>query len=246
MLRPAKIRSALKRRWFEYQLPRLRLQDVAGLVDLGTPYGGWIFPGTVIEPSWMCYLVGAGGDVSVDLELIRRFGVTVRSFDPVADYIQTAREHANGEPRFSAHQAAVTAQDGPISMQVTHDPNSQSVSAAGLYDSRTFIEVPGRTLGSLMTEFGDERIDLLKLDIEGSEYELVPTLDLSALGVKVFACQLHHTRSVVGAHRLIDGLRGQGYDPVACRAGVKITFLRRDLIPQCARSMGTTAQIAGG
>ena len=45
-----------------------------------------------------------------------------------------------------------------------------------------------------MAEFGDPAIDLLKLDIEGGEYEVIPSLDMRALGVKVFATQLHHLR----------------------------------------------------
>jgi hypothetical protein len=71
---------------------------------------------------------------------------------------------------------------------------------------------------------------LLKLDIEGSEYELLPTLDLPALGVKVFATQLHHTGSVADARGLISRLREQGYDAVACRSAVKLTFVSRELI----------------
>lgn len=200
------------------------------MIELGSSYGGWILPGDLIEPSWVCYLVGAGGDVTVDLDLIQRYGVTVRSFDAVTDYVDGARERANGEPRFSAHHAAIAAKDGPIRMQVTHDPVSQSVSAAQLYDSHSFVELPGRTLPSLMAELDDRQIDLLKLDIEGSEYEVLPTLDLPALGVKVFAIQLHHTGSVADARKLIAGLGTQGYDPVACRSAVKLTFVRRDLI----------------
>ena len=48
-----------------------------------------------------------------------------------------------------------------------------------------------------MQEMGDDRIDLLKLDIEGGEYDLLPQLDLQGLQVKVFAvttpapCQTH-------------------------------------------------------
>lgn len=229
-LRPAKARSALRRRWFERQVPRTQMRELDGLVHLGSSYGGWTLPGSLIEQSWTCYLVGAGGDVSVDLDLIHRYGVSVRSFDAVADYVNRARRDAGGEPGFSAHHAAIATEDGPIRMQVTHDPNSQSVSAAELYDSHDFIELPGRTLRSLMAELGDERIDLLKLDIEGSEYELLPTLDLQALGVKVFAIQLHHTGSVADARSLISRLRDQGYDAVACRSAVKLTFVRRDLI----------------
>ena len=115
-------------------------------------------------------------------------------------------------------------------LQITHDASSQSVSAAGLYESSAFVEMPGRALASLMAELGDERIDLLKLDVEGAEYELLPAVDLRALGVKVFAVQLHHNGSVRGARALIDRLRADGYRPVACRPAVKLTFAREDLL----------------
>jgi FkbM family methyltransferase len=200
------------------------------LIDLGSRPGGWTMPTGLLEPSWICYLVGAGGDICIDLDLIRGYGVTVRSFDAVAEYVTRAYEHANGEPRFSSYHAAIAAKDGPVRMQTTHHPGSLSVSAARLYDSHHFVEAPGRTLPSLMAELGDQQIDLLKLDIEGSEYDVVPGLDLLALGVKVFAVQFHHNGSVADARRVIASVRDQGYDPVACRPAVKVTFTRRDLI----------------
>jgi FkbM family methyltransferase len=229
-LRPAKVRNALRRRWFEYQLPRMTLHKAPGVIDLGSSYGGWTIPGELIGPSWVCYCVGAGGDISFDLELIHRYDATVRAFDAVAGYIDSAIEQAGNEPRFSAHQAAIATSDGPLRMQITHDAQSRSVSSARLYESHDFVELPGRTLPSLMTEFGDERIDLLKLDIEGGEYELLPTLELRALGIKIFATQLHHTGSVKEARELIKRLKRDGYEPVACRSAVKITFAHRDIL----------------
>jgi FkbM family methyltransferase len=225
-LRPSKVRAALRRRWFEYRVPHVQLHDASGLIDLGTRYGGWIVPGESIRSSWVCYSVGSGADISFDLELIRRFQVKVRAIDPVAEYVQLAREQATGEPLFSAYQAAIADHDGPLRMQVTHDTRSHSVSSANLYDSEDYVELPGRTLMSLMREFGDDHIDLLKLDIEGSEYDILPTLDLPRMGVKVFAAQLHHTRPVRDARRLIAGLKADGYLPVACRGTVKLTFVR--------------------
>jgi FkbM family methyltransferase len=230
-LRPAKIKNALRRRWFEHQLEGIPLRQSTGIVQLGNPqYGSWMVPGAVIEPSWICYSVGAGGNVDFDLALIERYGIKVRSFDAVAHYVQEAERSAAGEPRFSAHHAAIAAVDGPIRMQVTHDPQSRSVSPAGLYESDRFVELPGRSLRSLMDELGDERIDLLKLDIEGGEYELLPARDLRSLGVKVFAVQLHHTGSVRDARSLLAGLAGQGYEPVACQPAVKIAFAHRDVL----------------
>jgi FkbM family methyltransferase len=229
-LRPAKARNAVRRRWFEYRLSRIPLRDTPNLVSLGTAYGGWIMPAGLIEPSWTCYSVGAGGDISFDLELIERYGLTVRAFDAVAGYVEEAAAQAAGEPRFSVRQAAITIADGPVQMQVTHDPQSRSVSPAHLYESSKSIELPGRSLRSLMDELGDDRIELLKLDIEGGEYQLLSAVDLRALGVKIFATQLHHTGSVREARALVARLHEQGYDAVACRPAVKITFAARELL----------------
>lgn len=229
-LKPPKVRSALKRRWFEYRMPRVPLHPGPEILALGSDYGGWALPGGLIDASWTCYLVGAGGDVSLELELVSRYGATVRSFDAVADFVERARETAGQPPAFTTHHAAIAVTDGPIRMQRTHDPTSQSVSAAQLYDSSSYLELPGRSLPSLMSELGDSSIELLKLDIEGAEYEVLPTLDLPALGVKLFATQLHHNGSVRDARRLIAALREQGYELVACRPAVKLAFLRRDLL----------------
>lgn len=229
-LRPAKVRRALGRRWFESRLSRVSRREAPGLVDLGTPYGGWTVPGDLIEASWTCYSIGAGGDISFDLALIDRFGPVVRAFEAVPDLAEAAVEDGAAEPRFSAYQAAVATSDGPVRMQLTHDMQSRSVSSAGLYESKDYVELPGRSLESLMSELGDERIDLLKLDIEGGEYDLVPNLDLQAMGVKVFATQLHHTGTVRDGRRLIEQLREKGYEPVACRPAVKLTFAERELL----------------
>ena len=230
-LHPAKIRSGMRRRWFEYRLERTRLSPAGELAELGNPhYGGWTLPASLLEAGSVCYSVGAGGEISFDLDLIRRYGLTVRAVDPVRQYVERALADAEGDPRFSIVEAALATSDGPVRMQLTHDLGSESVSPAGLYDSASYVELTGRTLRSLMAEFGDSKIDVLKVDIEGGEYELVPTLDLDALGVKVFATQLHHTGSVAEARRLIRGLGEQRYEPVACHPAVKLAFARRDLI----------------
>jgi FkbM family methyltransferase len=230
-LRPSKIKNALRRRDFEYRVPRLRMsRPPHGLVELGSDYGGWTMPEGVVGSGWICYSVGAGGDITFDLDLIRRYGATVRAFDAVEGYVEDARREAAGESRFTAYHAALATSDGPLRMQVTHDEGSRSVSPAGLYESQRFVELPGRTLASLMAEIGDDHVDLLKVDVEGGEYDLLPGLDLPALGVKVFAAQLHHTGSVSAARALIAGLRDQGYAPVGCRSAVKITFLHSELL----------------
>jgi FkbM family methyltransferase len=225
-LRPAKLRGAIRRRVFEWRLGRLGIEPGPPIVELGSAYGGWRIPEGAVSAGEICYCVGAGGDITFDLELIGRYGAVVRAVDPVEAYEAGALEAARGESRFTFRRVAVTTSDGPIRMQAHHEQNSSSLSAAGLYETDDWIEVAGRTIPTLMREFGDDHIDLLKLDVEGIEYELVPTLDLLALGVRVFAIQLHHTGTVGDALRLVDGLKRQGYRLVARRPAVKLTFAR--------------------
>jgi FkbM family methyltransferase len=184
-------------------------------------------PAAVIRPGWVCYSAGAGGDVSFDADLIRRFDVRVRSFDPVRRFVDFAAAEMRDEPRFSVDRVAIAERDGPIEMQRTHHPGSQAVSAAGLFETDDWELFPGRSLSSLMAEFGDERIDLLKMDTEGTEYDLLPSLDLRALGIKVLAACFHQNRSVREARNLIDYLGSAGYEAVAMCPAVKITFAHR-------------------
>jgi FkbM family methyltransferase len=225
-LRPTKVRSAVRRRVFEWRVRRLPIHGGPPVVELGSAYGGWRIPEGAVGEGQICYCIGSGGDITFDLELIRRYGAVVRAVDPVEAYGAAALKAAEGEPRFSFRQAAVTVSDGPIRMQSHHEAGSASLSAAGLYDTDEWIEVDGRTIPSLMREFGDDHIDLLKVDVEGIEYDLVPTLDLVGLGVRVFAIQLHHTGRVRDAMRVIEHLDRQGFRLIAQRPTVKLTFVR--------------------
>ncbi len=226
-LRPAKVRSALRRRHFQWRLARLPIESGPPIVELGTAYGGWKIPDDVLSAGQICYCVGAGGDISFDLELIHRYGAVVRAVDPVEVYERQALASAAGEPLFSFRRAALSTSDGPLRMQTHHQSETDSLSGAGLYDTDSWVEVPGITLHSLMHEFGDKRIDLLKIDVEGSEYELVATLDLKALGVKIFCVQLHHNGTVREALSLIEGVRQQGFRLVADQEDVRLIFLAR-------------------
>lgn len=229
-LRPAKVRSAIRRRWFEHQLPKIPLTNAGSPIHLGTAYGGWMVPNAVIKPDWTCYSVGVGGDVSFDAELISHFGVRVRAFEPVQVFVDRAAEEMEHQERFSVYQVAIAERDGPIRMQKTHHPGAQAVSGAGLFDTDAWSPFPGRSLPSLMAEFGDDRIDLLKMDTEGTEYQLLPSLDLRALGIKVLAAQLHHNGSVKQARQLIAYLASLGYEAAAMCPAVKTTFVHRDVL----------------
>src|SRR5690242_8717937 len=65
-------------------LSHVTLVERRDLVELGTPgYGSWIVPLGLLGPASVCYLAGAGEDISFDLELVARCRCPVHLFDPV-------------------------------------------------------------------------------------------------------------------------------------------------------------------
>jgi FkbM family methyltransferase len=208
-------------------MAHLPLHPCEPLVHLGSHWSGWDVPGDLISADWTTYCVGAGDDVSFDLSLIERYGCRVRSFDPHEVYRDRAMTQAGGDPRFTFLAVAVAAQDGPLHMYEDENPSSGYRSAANLFSTRASAEFPGRSLPSLKEEFGDARIDLLKLDVDGLEYDLVPGLDLIGLGVQVFCVELHHTGSVRQARDLLDDLHDKGFRLVHQRMPANLTLVRR-------------------
>jgi len=54
------------------------------LVSFGTEYGKWTVPKNIINESSSCILVGAGEDISFDLELLHNFGCKLVICDPTS------------------------------------------------------------------------------------------------------------------------------------------------------------------
>jgi FkbM family methyltransferase len=217
----------VRRRWFGARLRRVPVHARAPLEKLGSQACGWVVPVDLIDSSWTCWCVGAGPDVTFDLALVERFGARVRSFDPFHVFREMAEGEAGDDPRYSFHEVAVAAADGPLMMYGRQDLEAGSVSAVNLYDARQSFERPGRTLASLKAELGDERVDLLKLDIEGSEYDVLAGADLRALGVRVLCVELHDSVPPPRAIALVARLRAQGYALVHREDPTDLTFMSR-------------------
>jgi FkbM family methyltransferase len=224
--KPWALRYAVRRRLLLWRLGRVCACDPAWPAEyLGTEYGGWAVPRGVIEPGWVCYCAGAGIDISFDVELVRRFGCEVLTLDPTDEAREVFARVAGGEPRLRFEQVAVWSSDGELRMFRAADPSHQTLSADNLQRTDRTVTVPARSLPSLMRAHGHERIDLLKLDVEGAEYELLPLVASGALGVSVLCVEMHPTRGIGPAVSAFRSLRAAGFRLVDRRGG-DFTFYR--------------------
>lgn len=186
-------------KWTERKL-NIPVEPVVPVERMGTPYGGWIIPENWLKPDSVCYLVGAGEDISFDLGVAAKYGCPVHIFDPtpraVAHFEGFVQHLKQGQPapcatsptgfypayppvladRLHFHPCGIWDEDTTLRFFAPQNEAHVSHSLVNLQQSERFIEVPVRRLSGLMRELGHSKIDLLKLDIEGAEYQVIRSL----------------------------------------------------------------------
>lgn len=120
--------------------------------------------------------------------------------------------------RVRKYHFAIGGADGPTALRL---PESEEhwgtvLPAAGSETSAGEMEtVPGITLGSFLASIGVERVDLMKVDIEGAEiamFDAAPDDLLTAIGQITIEFHDFMELSLAGdVRRVIDRLRGLGF-----------------------------------
>jgi histidinol phosphatase-like PHP family hydrolase len=81
-------------------------------------------------------------------------------------------------------------------------------------DDHSFISVPMKCITDIANELGHSHIDLLKMDIEGSEYELMDSILSSPLQINQILFEIHERYFVdrkVKTTKLLKALKDNGY-----------------------------------
>ena len=181
---------------------------------LGTGSGAHAICPTGLGPDTVVYSFGVGEDVSFDLALIERWGVTVHAFDPTPRSIAWVTGQSLPD-RFVIHPVGVADRDGDVPFSPPKDPTHVSHSLLEEAPTRDrAITVPVRRLTTLMTELGHGRVDVLKMDVEGAEYGVIDDLLASGLRPDQLLVEFHHQLPHVGpepTRRAVRALRTAGY-----------------------------------
>ncbi|HEY5435220.1 MAG TPA: FkbM family methyltransferase [Candidatus Limnocylindrales bacterium] len=200
-----------------------------GLEKIGSDYGGWIVPTAVVTEDWVCYCGGVGEDVTFDLGLIERFGCAVHAFDPTPRAIAFAGAQAATEPRFRFHPVGLWSEDTTLRFFAPRNPAHVSHSVVNLQRTEEYFEAPCRSVANLMREIGHDRIDLLKLDIEGAEHRVIRSMLDAAIRPAVLCTEIDQPVKPRTMWKTVRRIRAAGYDLVAVDHW-NLTFLRRDAL----------------
>jgi FkbM family methyltransferase len=187
-----------------------------------------------LGPESVLYSFGVGRDISFEREMIDRFGLTVHAFDPTPLAIAWAKSQQLPD-RFYLHELGIAAYDGNARFQPPIKAKFESFSIVRQSGLGAAIDAPVRRFQTLMEMLGHTRVDVLKMDIEGAEYDVLRDILAGRTEVGQILVEFHHRWKEVGAaltRQAIASLETAGYFVAAVSpAGTEYTFVPKAGVP---------------
>ena len=119
-----------------------------------------------------------------------RFGCHIFVFEPVPEFYSQCVERFKGNESIRCLNYGLSSKSGWF--EITLSNNQSSFNKAELSGIKQKAEV--RSITEVFSELGMERIDLIKINIEGGEFDLLPAIINSGLieKIKYLQVQFHN------------------------------------------------------
>ena len=236
-----RLKRSLGRRWREWRLPR-------GFERLGTRYGGWWIYAPAVGKDPLLVDCGLGKDISFPVAFLQRFGGQVIGIDPNPVAVEYSRANApkGMEVRAQAfwHEAGRELQfhmPRPAEqLPKGADGVSGSLLASHSYAGAGSLAVRTTSLREILSGARREECDVLKLDVEGAEYEVLEALCRSGeiRKARQLLVEFHHhctDRTLQDTQDAIARIQASGFE-LSHTEDRNAAFLRHDAARQQARS----------
>ena len=183
--------------------------------ELGSGSGSWTVHTERLGPCSTVYSFGVGTDVSFDVALIEQRGATVHAFDPTPRSIEWVGRQRLPEG-LMFHDFGVASHDGNATFFPSRRVASAHYAPIRRYRGPADETVEGRVyrLRTIASMLGHDVIDLLKMDIEGGEYDVIDDVIAFRPVISQIAIEFHHAYETIPFERTVEALeklRRAGY-----------------------------------
>ena len=158
----------------------------------GAGNGAWDVATNTLTKESVVVSVGVGQDISFDLAISERQGCRIFMLDPSPTGKLTIERHTPLPPNMIFLPVGLSAEDGEIAFAAPYHPDEGSFRLSGTVATPASHTFPCRRLQTIMREQNLERVDLLKLDIEGFEYAVLDDVLASKSYIRQICVEFHH------------------------------------------------------
>ena len=219
----------------------VRVHPMWRMKRLGTAYGGWNIPVQSLREGSICYCIGAGEDITFDLELVKSFGAIVYCYDPTPRAVSHVESAIAGLSNYRFFNVGIWDENRTMKFFGPQDPTHVSHSIVNLQGTDHYFEAECKTLATVLQENGHTAPDLLKLDVEGAEYRILQHLIQLHIRARILCVEFdefHHPVDADYKSRIsaaVSDLCAFGYVLIKTEAS-NYTFIRSDDFPLVARA----------
>lgn len=171
-----------------------------------------IIPDLMNRGKSIVYSVGVGANITWDAALIEHFDCEVWGFDPTPKTLGWARKQTFPE-RFHFVPVGLSHKDGVLHFAPPKQENHISFSPLDA-QSDNAVECKVERLSTIMKRLGHDRVDVLKMDIEGGEYGVIEDILASDIRPMQLMAEFHHDMYAYtqkDTHRALMALYDAGY-----------------------------------
>jgi FkbM family methyltransferase len=142
-------------------------------------------------------------------QITQRYKPSMHIFEPDhLSFTELEKAYA-GDPKVKCHPFGLAGKDSTATLH--HASMGSTVfsdtSPATLKKQRETSQIQLRDVRAFMKELGDPEIDLIKVNIEGGEYELLDRMIENGLHLKCKRIRVQFHEWIAGSHRMYDRIR---------------------------------------
>lgn len=161
-----------------------------------------------LDQDSLIYSFGIGEDISFETEALKEFSCTIHGFDPTPKSIEWLSSQELPE-NFHVHQIGIGGSDGEVVFYPPENNNyvSYSISPAKNSDTRKAVHSNVMRLGTIIESLGTNLPDVVRMNVEGFEYDAVEEIVKSGLRPKQLIVEFHHGLYNISGDKTISTVR---------------------------------------
>lgn len=202
-------------------------------VLIGTTYGGYRIYPPQENVQVIVFSFGIGENMSFDESVMNEYDAKAYAFDPTPRAIQYVNSKHFVNTSFEFFPYGLEAFDGPVTfnlpIQEDKEP-SGSIFERERLKKGTQIEVEMKRLKTIMEDLNIPHIDILKMDIEGSEFAVIDDILECNISFTQLCVEFHQRILKDGKYKMKRTLKNlYEHDYLCCaigHSGCELTFIK--------------------